>query len=64
MLNLKCVAQNYAWGKIGSDSLVGKIHQRNQPEEQIEDKPFSEFWMGDHTNGPSKIVIDADSIAQ
>ena len=58
MFNLKCVAQNYAWGKLGSESLVGRIHQVNQPEEDIEGKPFAEFWMGAHVNGPSKIVIE------
>ena len=25
MLKLNCVAQNYAWGKIGKESLVGAI---------------------------------------
>lgn len=64
MLNLKCVAQNYAWGKVGSESLVGQIHKVNQPEDDIEGKPFSEFWMGDHTNGPSKIVIDSNDVSQ
>lgn len=60
MLNLKCVAQNYAWGKIGSESLVGRIAKCNAPEENIDGKPFAEFWMGDHINGPSKILIDAN----
>ena len=63
MLNLKCVAQNYAWGKVGSESLVGQIHKANDPTEEIEGKPFSEFWMGDHVNGPSKVIIDSNDIA-
>lgn len=63
MLPLQCVAQNYAWGKIGSESLVGKIHKKNNPEAEIEGKPFSEFWMGDHVNGPSRILINANDSA-
>ena len=25
----------------------------------MEEKPFAEFWMGDHTNGPSSVRIDS-----
>ena len=64
MLKLNCVAQNCAWGKIGDKSLVGAIHKTNQPEAEIEGKPFSEFWMGDHINGPSKVLIDEKDISQ
>ena len=62
MLKLRCVSQNYAWGKIGGQSLVGKIHAANIADgaEGIDDKPFAEFWMGDHTNGPSKILVDSN----
>jgi mannose-6-phosphate isomerase len=61
MLRLKCKAQNYAWGKVGLDSLVGQIHKVNNPEDtDIENKPFAEFWMGDHTNGPSSVLIDTE----
>lgn len=64
MLKLNCKAQNYAWGKIGADSLVGAIHKTNEPEDEIEGKPFSEYWMGDHVNGPSQILIDENDVAQ
>jgi mannose-6-phosphate isomerase len=33
MLKLNCKAQNYAWGKIGLDSIVGQIHNKHCPEE-------------------------------
>ena len=34
------------------------------PADDIEGHPFSEFWMGDHVNGPSKVMIDESDIAQ
>lgn len=27
--------------------------------EDISEKPFAEYWMGDHPNGPSQILIDS-----
>lgn len=63
MLKLNCVAQRYAWGKIGAESLVGQIHKANVPGDDIEGHPFSEFWMGDHVNGPSKVLIDENDAA-
>ena len=62
MLKLRCVSQNYAWGKLGTQSLVGQIHKVNRPDdvEGMEEKPFAEFWMGDHTNGPSSVLIDSN----
>lgn len=59
MLKLLCKAQNYGWGKIGEDSFVGRIHKSNFPDDDIEGKPFAELWMGDHVNGPSKVLIDS-----
>ena len=60
MFKLVCKAQNYAWGKIGLDSIVGQIHNTHHPEEEKEtnEKPFAELWMGDHTNGPSQFKVD------
>jgi mannose-6-phosphate isomerase len=58
MFKLNCASQNYAWGKFGSESLVGQIYARENPTENIKQKPFAEFWMGDHPNGPSKVFID------
>lgn len=60
MLKLDCKAQNYAWGKVGMESIVAQIHDTHHPEEKEETVklPFAEYWMGDHPNGPSKINID------
>lgn len=71
MLRLQCATQNYAWGKLGSSSIVGRIAQSNQQasssEEELkaapisEEMPFAEYWMGDHVNGPSKFVVSNDA---
>jgi len=63
MLQLNCKAQNYAWGKLGEDSLVGRIHLKNSNDDAaaIKDTPFAEFWMGDHPNGPSQVLIDKEN---
>lgn len=58
MFKLICKSQNYAWGKLGNDSLVGQIYAKDHPGEKIDEKPFAEFWMGDHPNGPSMVKID------
>jgi len=55
MFKLSCKAQNYAWGKFGKESLVGKIYAKHHPGEDIKEKPFAEFWMGGHPNGPSMV---------
>ena len=60
MFQLICKAQNYAWGKMGTESLVGQINAKHFPEDQtVGEKPFAEYWMGDHTNGPSMVKIDS-----
>jgi mannose-6-phosphate isomerase len=63
MLKLNCKAQNYAWGKKGMDSLVGQIYSKDHPGEDIGDQCFAEFWMGDHPNGPSQVLMDQENVA-
>jgi len=49
--------QNYEWGKIGENSLVYQILKKNNRE--VDDtKPYAEYWMGTHQNGPSTILKD------
>ena len=49
--------QNYEWGKVGENSLVYQIIKKNNKE--VDDsKPYAEYWMGTHKNGPSTILID------
>lgn len=64
MFALICTAQNYAWGKVGLDSIVGRIHNSHYPEQEAQTitQPFAEYWMGAHVNGPSKVKIDASNV--
>jgi len=59
MLRLNCKVQNYAWGRTGSHSLVAQIEASNLNCAIEEGKPYAEYWMGDHVNGPSCVKIDA-----
>jgi len=46
--------QNYAWGKLGSDSKVAELISSAYPEISIDkEKSYAELWMGTHPNGPS-----------
>lgn len=55
---LECAAQKYAWGKLGSSSLVARLKEAQSPEFQIgEDTPYAELWIGTHPNGMSQIVL-------
>ena len=67
MIRLHCKSQTYAWGKKGSNSIVGRIARKNSPEleenKNFEETPFAEYWMGDHVNAPSMIKVTAESCA-
>lgn len=55
---LECTAQSYAWGKIGSSSLVGRIKAAQSSEFVIsQDTPYAELWIGTHPNGMSNIIL-------
>lgn len=56
VVELKCAVQCYAWGKIGLTSTVAQLAQQSPSFKLEEDKPFSEFWMGTHPNGPSTVL--------
>ena len=64
MLRLNCKVQNYAWGRTGSNSLVAQIESSNQNTDIDSSKPYAEYWMGDHVNGPSCVTIDAADTEQ
>ncbi|OWK08931.1 MPI [Cervus elaphus hippelaphus] len=54
---LSCVVQQYAWGKMGSNSEVARLLASSDPLAQIsEDKPYAELWMGSHPRGDAKIL--------
>eukprot|EP00560_Eucampia_antarctica_P008962 CAMPEP_0197825268 /NCGR_PEP_ID=MMETSP1437-20131217/2373_1 /TAXON_ID=49252 ORGANISM="Eucampia antarctica, Strain CCMP1452" /NCGR_SAMPLE_ID=MMETSP1437 /ASSEMBLY_ACC=CAM_ASM_001096 /LENGTH=546 /DNA_ID=CAMNT_0043425197 /DNA_START=46 /DNA_END=1686 /DNA_ORIENTATION=+ len=55
---LECKAQNYAWGKIGSDALVARLKKDGCDNFTIdEEKPYAELWLGTHPNGMSTIIV-------
>ena len=41
-VELICSAQNYEWGILGSESLVGKIYEKNNGISIQNDKPYAE----------------------
>ena len=62
MLKLNCKSQNYAWGRLGNESIVCKIHQAHAAEEaKYDETPFAEYWMGDHVNGPSSFMVTQEA---
>lgn len=59
---LECATQQYAWGKIGSSSLVARLMQAQSDGAIMteEDKPYAELWIGTHSNGMSKIILPSN----
>ncbi|KAF6131544.1 mannose phosphate isomerase [Phyllostomus discolor] len=54
---LSCVVQQYAWGKMGSNSEVARLLASSDPLARIsEDQPYAELWMGTHPRGDAKIL--------
>ena len=58
---LVCASQNYDWGKPANSSLVAEALRENDM--AIDNsKPYAEYWMGTHPNGPSKIIKNGKEI--
>ncbi|KAI9013225.1 mannose-6-phosphate isomerase [Gaertneriomyces semiglobifer] len=56
VVRLVCSTQSYDWGKLGNDSKVAQL-ARSIPDFQVDNsKPYAEFWMGTHPNGPSRLA--------
>lgn len=47
-VELTCAVQNYDWGILGSQSLVGKIYEKNSGKTISEDKPYAEVNVKCH----------------
>lgn len=62
VVELKCAVQCYAWGKIGLSSTVAQLAQHSFSFKLKEDRPYSELWMGTHTNGPSKVLFRKEEV--
>ncbi|KAK8893039.1 hypothetical protein M9Y10_030296 [Tritrichomonas musculus] len=53
LIPLQCKAMNYAWGKVGKNSLVYQYIEHSKKGTLDVNKPYAEFWMGDHPSAPS-----------
>ncbi|XP_071694041.1 mannose-6-phosphate isomerase 1-like [Rutidosis leptorrhynchoides] len=63
LLKLKCSVQNYDWGRIGYESRVARLFEKNSDCIQIDDKKhYAEFWIGTHVSGPS-FISDSDNVS-
>lgn len=51
MFKLVGTVQNYNWGNIGLNSLVGRIANKNLSLLSREQTPYAEYWLGTHKNG-------------
>ena len=46
MFALSCASQNYAWGRIGEESIIAKLKAASDPSFTLEaTKPYAELWM-------------------
>ncbi|VDK53377.1 unnamed protein product [Cylicostephanus goldi] len=64
MYKLICAVQNYSWGKPGSSSTVAALVKDGHHADCVdEQKPYAEFWMGVHPNGPAKIAETLEDLA-
>ena len=54
IFRLEGVVQHYAWG--GKTFIPGLIHHEN-----VDSKPFAEYWLGAHDNAPATIISANDS---
>ena len=62
-MELQCVVQNYAWGKIGKSGAVAALRANADPSfGVVEDGPYAELWMGTHPNGPSTLKETGESL--
>lgn len=60
VVRLKCSVQNYAWGRRGEQSAVGRLYALQSQASVEPDKPYAELWMGTHESGPSFVALDSD----
>lgn len=59
--HLDCAAQQYAWGKVGSNALVSRLKNAQSENFTINEKePYAELWIGTHPNGMSNILVPED----
>ncbi|VDP53918.1 unnamed protein product [Heligmosomoides polygyrus] len=64
MYKLVCSVQSYAWGKPGSRSTVAALVREGQHAKYVDnEKPYAEFWMGVHPNGPARLLETSEDLS-
>ncbi|KAK5969556.1 hypothetical protein GCK32_007395 [Trichostrongylus colubriformis] len=64
MYKLICAVQTYDWGKKGNQSAVAALVKEGHHASYVDDnKPYAEFWMGVHKNGPAKLVDTSEYLS-
>ena len=57
MFSLTCPVQNYAWGRVGEDSIIAQLKSVSDPVFRTgSTTPYAELWMGTHVSGPAKLA--------
>ncbi|KHJ84952.1 phosphomannose isomerase type I, partial [Oesophagostomum dentatum] len=57
-------SKQYSWGRPGSSSTVAALVKEGHHADYIdENKPYAEFWMGVHPNGPAKLVETSEDLS-
>ena len=57
MHRLSCAVQQYAWGKVGSNSTVAQLGELNGDISVNEEIPYAEYWFGTHHAGPASVRV-------
>ena len=64
-MELSCSVQTYAWGKVGSSSEVARLAGKACREFALkEETNYAELWMGIHPNGPARLVLEDQPLAE
>mmetsp|Transcript_59940 Transcript_59940/g.70033 ORF Transcript_59940/g.70033 Transcript_59940/m.70033 type:complete len:510 (+) Transcript_59940:60-1589(+) len=62
---INCVVQNYAWGRVGSSSLVARLKKGASSSFQIStDSPYAELWIGTHQKGMAILENSNESLLE
>lgn len=57
MFNLNCSVQQYAWGRIGTESSSAVFKAAQDKDFIVDDNvKYAELWMGTHPRGPSTLL--------
>lgn len=62
MLRLRCVAQQYDWGKVGTSSAVAQLQAAGEGTAIESSRPYAEYWFGTHPSGPSRVRVDGKDV--